>query len=751
MSTNTKGARPKVGALHRLARACALHPWKTMTAWLILMVSVATYAGLFGGELVNETKIPGSESQAATDLLTEKFPERSGDNAQIVFQTDGAMTDQDAKDTVAAAQSAATETAGVIGVGDPYAQEGGAISEDGRIAFIDVQFDKPAAEIDASVVEGMEDDVLDAVGDTSLEVEFGGPVVNGLQSESHTSEVLGMVAAMIVLLIVLGSAVAMAIPITTALISVGLGMLLLTIGASVTDFNTVTPTLAVMIGLGVGIDYSLFIVTRFRQALSECATPAEASIKATTTAGRAVIFAGLTVAVSISGLAVVGIPFVAKLGIGAAMTVVGAVLTAVTLLPAILSKVGHRIESLRLPGTGRKTRPAAQPAETGAFARWGRLVTRRPKLFALAALAVVVTLAIPVADQRLGTADAGTDPANTTTRKSYDLLAEGFGPGFNGPLLVAVDQSKDPGATATLVEAFQQTDGVAAVGEPLVNDAGDTSQIPVFLSTSPQSAETSDKLQEIRDTVIPRALEGSQAEAYVGGTTASYEDIATKINERMPFFLLYVVGITCVILAMAFRSIVVAVKAALTTMLSAFAAFGALTAIFEWGWMNNLVGLDVTGPTESFIPIIVLSILFGLSMDYEVFLVSRIREEYVKSGDARGAVRTGVGAIGKVIVAAGIIMGVVFWAFVLGDDRTVKAFGVGLGVAILVDALIVRMTLVPAIMHLLGDKAWYMPRWLDRVLPRVTIEPAEQDEPQSYDGADGTPSDEPERELVGVS
>jgi RND superfamily putative drug exporter len=331
------------------------------------------------------------------------------------------------------------------------------------------------------------------------------------------------------------------------------------------------------------------------------------------------------------------------------------------------------------------------------------------------------------------------------------VLAEGFGPGFNGPLLVAVDQSKDPNATATLVKAFQETDGVAAVGEPMVNEAGDTAQIPVFLTTSPQSVETSDKLTEIRETVIPQALEGSQAKAYVGGTTASYEDIATKISERMPLFLIYVIGITCVILAMAFRSVVVAVKAAVTTMLSAFAAFGALTAIFEWGWMNNLVGLDVTGPTESFIPIIVLSILFGLSMDYEVFLVSRIREEYVKSGDARGAVRTGVGAIGKVIVAAGIIMGVVFWAFVLGDDRTVKAFGVGLGVAILVDALIVRMTLVPAVMHLLGDKAWYMPRWLDRVLPRVTIEPAEEDEPQSFDDSDGTPADERERELVGVS
>jgi RND superfamily putative drug exporter len=270
----------------------------------------------------------------------------------------------------------------------------------------------------------------------------------------------------------------------------------------------------------------------------------------------------------------------------------------------------------------------------------------------------------------------------------------------------------------------------------------------VILTSSPQSQETSDTLTELRETVIPEALEGSDAKAYVGGTTASYEDIATKIDEQMPYFLLYVVGITFLILTMAFRSIVVAAKASLTTMLSAFAAFGALTAVFEWGWMNSLIGLDVTGPTESFIPIIVLSILFGLSMDYEVFLVSRIREEYVRTGDARESVRTGVGAIGKVIVAAGIIMGVVFWAFVLGDDRTVKAFGVGLGVAILVDALIVRMMLVPAVMHLLGDKAWYMPRWLDRVLPHVTIEPAEESAEASDGAIEESTDDEEERELV---
>ncbi|GAB3764379.1 MMPL family transporter [Nocardioides ginsengisegetis] len=710
-----------------MARAGATHPVRTIVIWATALLAIVMASSTFGGALVNEFVIPGSETQQAVDLLQEKFPERAGDAAQIVFHSEqGHLGDDAARADVKAARAAAADVPGVISVGDPYAGKGGGISEDGTIGFADVQFDKPSAEIDDADVQQLEDDVRAATDGTDLQIEFGGSVMDSVQPESHTSEILGMAAAMLVLLVVLGSAMAMAIPITTALVSVGLGMTLLTLAAGFTDFNEVTPTLAVMIGLGVGIDYALFIVTRFRQALADGHTSRDAAIIATSTAGRAVIFAGATVAVSISGLAVVGIPFVAKLGIGAAMTVVGAVLTAITLLPAVLALVGHRIDWGRLPARRRRT----PNPDRGPFARWAGLVTRHPKSMATAALAIVCLLAIPATDQRLGTADAGTNPSDTTTRKAYDLLAEGFGPGINGPLFVAVDQTGDPHATEELAAAIAQDPGVAAVAEPLVNEAGDTAQLPVILTTSPQSEETAATLHRLRDDVIPAALEGSPAHAYVGGATASYEDIASKIDSRMPLFLLYIVGITFLILSMAFRSVVVAAKAALTTMLSAFAAFGALTAVFEWGWFGNAIGLDVTGPTESFIPMVVLSILFGLSMDYEVFLVSRIREEYVRTGDARGAVRTGVAAIGKVIVAAGIIMGVVFWAFVLGDDRTVKAFGVGLGVAILVDALVVRMVLVPALMHLLGRRAWYIPRWLDRVLPPLTIEASEHPEPE---------------------
>jgi RND superfamily putative drug exporter len=502
----------------------------------------------------------------------------------------------------------------------------------------------------------------------------------------------------------------------------------------------VTPILAVMIGLGVAIDYALFIVMRFRQALADGEKPVDAATTAVATAGRAVIFAGLTVAISISGLAVIGIPFVAIMGFGTALAVVVSVLSAITILPAVLGKLGHRIDRGRIPFI--RTPDDAESQRQSAIARFGRVVTRHPKTAVLATLALIATLAIPLTSMQLGTADSGTDPAHTTTRKAYDLLAEGFGPGFNGPLLVAVDQTEDPGAADRLAESFRTTPGVAAVVDPIENEAGDTAQVIVYPTTSPQSTETADLVHDFRDDVIPATLGDSGAEAHVGGSTATNEDVASKISERFPLFLLYVVGITFILLTMAFRSIVVATKAALTTLLSAAAAFGVLVAVFEWGWASGLVGLDQSGPTSSFLPVIVLSILFGLSMDYEVFLASRIREEYVRGGKARRAIDDGVAAVGRVIVAAALIMGSVFWAFILTDDRVVKSFGLGLGVAILVDALIVRLILVPAIMNLLGRHAWYMPRWLDRLLPNLTIEP-----PHHPAAADEEAEDEGKEEL----
>jgi RND superfamily putative drug exporter len=427
------------------------------------------------------------------------------------------------------------------------------------------------------------------------------------------------------------------------------------------------------------------------------------------------------------------------MGYGTAIAVIVSVCTAVTLLPAVLAKVGHGIDRLKLPGT----KPANEKREGGLVSKIANLTEHHPKKVLLATLAFVLTLAIPVMSLNLGTADDGTAPSSTTKRKAYDLLAEGFGPGFNGPLFVAVDQSKSKDVTADLSKAFAATDNVAAVSPAVTNESGDTAQIAVYPITSPQSTETSDLVDELRNDVVPATLAGTGAKAYVGGATAANDDIATKMLNRFPLFLLFIVGITFIVLTMAFRSIVIATKAALTTLLSAAAAFGVLVAVFEWGWFQGLIGLDVTGPTASYLPVIVLSILFGLSMDYEVFLASRIREEYVKGGDARKAVVDGVNGVGRVIMAAAVIMGVVFSAFILTDDRTVKSFGVGLAIAILIDALVIRMLLVPAVMHLLRDKAWYMPRWLDRILPKLTIEAPEEEEPAKESDEDDPPLELP--------
>jgi RND superfamily putative drug exporter len=723
---------PGERGLTRFVRACAEHPWRTLGLWLVTIVVIVGASAAFGGRLVNETSIPGSDSQHAVDLLKQQFPERAGDSARIVFSSDKPLTDAEGHRVIEAAQHAAGEIPGVIAVGDPYAGKGGALSKDGRIGFFEAQFDKPAREVDEKVIADIEPDVRAAVGATPVEVEFGGPVLDAKPVDSHTSDMLGFGAAIVILLLVLGTAVAMAVPITLALVSVGLGMSLLTLAAALTSFNTITPILAVMIGLGVAIDYALFIVMRFRQELAAGRTPVEAAVKAGSTAGRAVIFAGTTVAISISGLALVGIPFVAKMGYGTAIAVIVAVCTAVTLLPALLTKIGHRIDRLRLP----LPKPKETKREGGLVAGVASFVQRHPKKVVVATLALILTLAVPLSALNMGTADDGTNPSSTTTRKAYDLLAKGFGPGFNGPLLVAVDVRGDQKAPDELAAAFRSTPGVAAVPDPMRNDAGNTAQIAVYPSTSPQSSETADLVHTVRDDVIPQTLAGSQAKAYVGGQTASNEDVASKLISRFAFFLLFIVGITCLVLTMAFRSVVIALKAVIATSLSAAAAFGVLVAVFQWGWLLAIVGLDRTGPTASYLPVIVLSILFGLSMDYEVFLASRIREEFVRLGDARRAVTAGVAGVGRVIVAAAIIMGVVFWAFVLTDDRTVKSFGLGLGVAILVDALVVRMLLVPAVMHLLGERAWYIPRWLDRVLPRLTIEAPEEDDEQDERGGD---------------
>ena len=450
-------------------------------------------------------------------------------------------------------------------------------------------------------------------------------------------------------------------------------------------------------------------------------------------------------AISVSALAVIGLDFITKLGLGAAITVVTAVAAATTLLPAILSLLGHRIDRGRLPFT---RPPDDSPAalERTFVARWGRFVTRHALACLLSAVTILVILMLPVLGVQLGSSDAGSNPPTSTSRQAYDLLAEGFGAGFNGPLLVTVDHSEAPGTADRVATALRDVPGVASVADPVVNAAGDTAIVTVFPTTSPQSPETQELVRDLRDDVVPGILGDAPAQVFVGGQTAAFDDIAERIGERLPLFLLVVIGITFVLLSMAFRSVVVAIKASITTLMSALASFGILIAVFQWGWLNGLIGLDRTGPIESFLPVIVFAILFGLSMDYEVFLVSRIREEYVHGAGARPAITRGIAAIGRVVVAAALIMSVVFLSFLLGEDRLIKEFGLALGMAILIDAFVVRLVVVPAIMHLMDERMWYIPRWLDRVLPRLTIEPPTT--PHGGDSARPAPPAEPARGEV---
>jgi RND superfamily putative drug exporter len=728
-STVTPGSaghqRRHEGALARLGRSVAWHPWRAIAAWILAAVLIVGASVTVGGRLVDEFSIPDSDAQRALDLLQQRFPARAGDSATLVFAVqDGRLDAGAARQAVARAVSAAARVPHVEGVGKPFAEEGGGLSPDGRIAYADVQFSETAWEVPKQDVERLEAAVRGAVEDSGVQAEFTGQVIAAEETpETGTSELLGLLAAVVILIVVFGSVVAMGLPILLALLSVGLGLAVLLIAARFTSFNTITPTLATMIGLGVGIDYALFIVTRFRQALHDGLAPREAAAEATATAGRAVIFAGLTVAISISALAVIGLDFITKLGFGAAISVVTAVAAAVTLLPAVLSLLGHRIDRGKVPFV-RQPDDSYDARQRSLPARWGRFVTRHARVVAVAAVLGLVALSLPALGWvHLGSSDAGSNPTSTTTRRAYDLLAEGFGPGFNGPLLVSVDQRRAPDAADRLAAALRDEPGIASVDAPILNEAKDTAQVIVYPTTAPDSESTSKLVDRLRDDTVPKALAGTGATAYVGGATATFEDIASRILGRFPLFLLVAVGITFLILSMAFRSITIAVKASITTVLSALAAFGILVAVFQLGWGGGLIGLDSTGPIESFLPVIVFSILFGLSMDYEVFLVSRIREEYVQGDAPRPAIIDGMGAIGRVVMAAAAIMAVVFFSFVLGPERTIKEFGVALGAAIVIDAFLVRLTLVPAVMWLLDRRAWYMPAWLDRILPRLTIEP----------------------------
>jgi putative drug exporter of the RND superfamily len=534
----------------------------------------------------------------------------------------------------------------------------------------------------------------------------------------------------------------MLIPIALAITAVFSAFLLLFILAGLTDINTITPILVSMIGLGVGIDYSLFIVTRFRQFLHEGLSPEDAASEAGASAGRAVLFAGLTVAISVTGLAFFGLDFVTKLGIGSALGVLTTVLIANSLLLAVLRLLGHKIDRLKVPFL-KPIDDSEAAREKTLVARWGRFVTAHARIVFPVVLLGLLALAGTSSLVRLGAADQGTQPKEQTSRRAYDLLAEGFGPGFNGPIPIVVEQNGDEGATQRVHDDVTGIRGVASVRDPQLNDAKTVGIVFVTPTSAPQDEATDELVDRLRNDVVPKATAGSTAVAYVSGQTAAFKDIADRILQRLPLFLLYIIGVTFIVLAMAFRSIVISLTAAITTIMSAFVGFGVLTLVVQEGHLLGLTGLDRTGPIETFVPPIAFAILFGLSMDYMVFIGSRIREEHVHGLNTRDAVEHGIAAIGRVVVAAAVIMATVFAAFILSADRIPKEFGLLLAVAILTDALIVRMTLVPALLTLLKEKSWYIPRWLDRALPKITIEPPHDGEARQAPSPEQRPAAEP--------
>jgi putative drug exporter of the RND superfamily len=734
--------RLATGGLARWARACATHPWRVVLTWVGIIVAMIVLVGAVGGSLKDEFEIPGSDTQRATDLIESEFASEQGAVLNLVFAAPEGETLETPErraaieDAIARLQTdefAPTEDqAGIESVGDPFADD--TVSDDGRIAYTEAQFSETIETEDREEVVAVQDAVRETVEPAGITAEFNGEA-EFPPIEQGTQELLGLLAALIVLMIVFRTFVATMIPIALALTAVGTAFLLLFVLAGLTDINTITPLLVSMIGLGVGIDYSLFIVTRFRQLLHEGLSPEDAAAEAGASAGRAVLFAGVTVAISVTGLAFFGLDFVTKLGIGSALGVLTTVLIANSLLIAVLAKLGHKIDRLKIPFL-RQIDDSEAARERTLIARWGRFVTAHARVVFVVVLLVVLALASTSLLVRLGASDQGTQPEGQTARRAYDLLAEGFGAGFNGPIPIVVDVNDDPDAPQRIHDGVQGLDGVASVGEPQFNDEETVAIVFVTPDSAPQDEATDKLVDRLRDDVIPAATEGGDAVAYVSGLTAAFIDIADRIMERLPLFLLYVIGVTFIVLAMAFRSIVISLTAAITTILSAFVGFGVLTLVFQEGNLLGLTGLDRTGPIETFVPPIAFAILFGLSMDYMVFLMSRIREEHVHGLNTREAVEHGIAAIGRVVVAAAIIMGTVFAAFILTADRISKEFGLLLAVAILTDALLVRMTLVPAFLTLLGEKSWYIPRWLDRLLPDITVEAPHEGETRIPVGAE---------------
>jgi RND superfamily putative drug exporter len=717
----------------RIARWTMAHRRIVVLAWIAATVGVYALSSSMGTKTSSDLALPGTGSQHAVDLLKGSFPAQAGDSDQIVFQARaGKLTDASNRATVSATLAKVSHLAHVTGVVSPYGSGARAISRDATIGFATVTFDKRANALPKAAVN---DVISTAEGARSpaLAVELGGQAVEQAQRQSiGFATAVGIGAAIVILLISFGSFIAMGLPIATALLGLGAGVGLIGLASQLMSMADFASQLALMIGLGVGVDYALFIVTRFRESYRENGGDVHGAVEgALNTSGRAVLFAGATVVIALLGMFALGVTILNGVAVAAAIAVVMVLAASVTLLPALLSFSGRRIGEIG----GRRAAPAT-PARPGFFVRWVEHVQRRPALAALAATALMLTLAAPVTGLRLGSSDAGNDPSANTTRKAYDLLAKGFGPGFNGPLQVAVKLPKanDAPALAQLTAGLRGARGVASVATPRLNATGDTAAISVFPATSPQSAQTASLVTRLRNSVIPAIERTSGAAVFVGGATASQADFSHVLASKLPLFIGIVIALSALLLLVVFRSLVIPLQAAAMNLLSIGASLGVVQLVFERGWLGGLFGVQ-PGPIEAFIPVIAFAVVFGLSMDYEVFLVSRVHEEWQAHGDASAAVRQGLAHTGRVITAAAAVMVAVFGAFAISGERVLELFGLALASAVFLDAFVIRLVLLPAVLELLGRRTWTFPRWLDRRLPRLAIDA----EPERRPAREATP------------
>jgi putative drug exporter of the RND superfamily len=720
--------------LGNLAAAAAGH-WKRSLAIVVAVIAaLGVLAGVAGGSFTDDFSSPGSGSQTAMDLLEQRFPAQSGDTATVVFAVqNGTLRDGARPRAIASALKDIRHQPHVTAAADPLASKG-QVSRDGRIAFATVQYDQPAMDLGKQPGQRLEGAAAKAERD-GIEVSRRGQVVD--QAEQQTApvgELVGIAVAVIVLTLVFHSAAAMLLTLFASLLSLAGGLLLLTLGSALTDFPSVTPTLGVMLGLGAGIDYALLIVGRYREQLATGDSVDHAARVANQTAGTSIVAAGTIVVVAVTGLLATGIPFVGRMGLGSALMVATVAAGAVTILPVLMGAFARRL---------RPRRPEHVAPSEG-FRRWGTMLTRRPWLAAGAGALILVVLATPFASLRLGQPDDGNDRAGSTTRVAYDRLAEGFGPGFNGALVLAASlpTGTDNGPTLKRIErAVARTPDVAAVSPAQLNKAGDAATITVIPESSPQDERTSKLVDRLRDDVLPSVTAGSGAEVYVGGATAIFDDLAAKIASRLPVFIALVVGLSVFLLMAVFRSVWVPLVSAAFNLLSILAAYGVVVAVFQNGVGASLLGVDGEVPIVSFVPLFMFAILFGLSMDYNVFLQSRIREEYHRGASPRESVVIGLSRVARVILAAGTIMAAVFLGFASDPDVVVKMIGVGLASAILIDVFVVRLIVAPAVIALLGDRAWGLPPWLDRVLPRISLE-GDEHRPAPSPPAPGSPAAE---------